>query len=147
MAFTPFTKLLHAYYPDAGCGSLVIQTEFNTRCTYRVPMATIQLKYLEPDVFETLSGLGLKFFLGIGPWGVLPELVDWFLTGYNPETSHVRMPAFVDASPVEFQFIVADVCTTLQLSGDGLPFRTTRSPSVVPNIIPTVYAEYAGREG
>ena len=148
MASTPFTKLLHAYYPDAGCGSLVIQTEFNnTRCTYRVPTATTQLKYLEPDVFETLSQLGLKFFLGIGPWGVLPELVDQFLTSYNPETGHVRMPAFADTPPVEFQFTVADVCTTLQLPGDGLPFRTTRSPSVVPSIIPTVYAEYAGREG
>ena len=77
MVSTPFTKLLHAYYTDAGSGSLVIQTEFNNmRCTYRVPTPTTQLKYLKPDVFETLSRLGLKFFLGIGPWGVLPELVD-----------------------------------------------------------------------
>ena len=56
MASTPFTKLLHAHYPDAGCGSLVIQAEFNnTRCTYRVPTTATQLKYLEPDVFDSLS--------------------------------------------------------------------------------------------
>mgnify|MGYP000308879683 FL=1 len=57
------------------------------------------------------------------------------------------MPAFADAPPVEFQFTAANVCTTLQLPGDGLPFRTTRSPTFVPNIIPTVYAEHARREG
>ena len=92
MASTQFIKLLHAYYPDAGCGSLVIPAEFNnTRCTYRVPTTTTQLKYLEPNMFDTLSRLGLKFFLGIGPWGVLPELVNRFLTGYNPNTSHVDM--------------------------------------------------------
>ena len=114
MASTPFTKLLHAYYPDAGCGSLVIQEEFNnTRCTYRVPTAATQLKYLEPDVFDTLSRLGLKFFMGIGPWGVLPELINWFLAGYNPDTRKVRMQAFADATLIEFQFNVADICTTL----------------------------------
>ena len=72
MASTPFIKLLHAYYPDASCAPLVVQDEFkNTRCTYRVPTAATQLKYLELDDFSTLSQLGLKFFLGIGPWGVL----------------------------------------------------------------------------
>ena len=148
MASTPFTKLLHAYYPDAGCGSLVIQEEFNnTRCTYRVPTAATQLKYFEPDVFDTLSRLGLKFFLGIGPWGVLPELINWFLAGYNPDTGKVRMHAFADATPIEFQFNVADVCMTLHLPVDGTPFRTTKSPGVVPTIIPAAYSEYSGREG
>ena len=69
MTSTPFTKLLHPSYPDAGCGSLVIQDEFNnTRCTYRVPTAATHLMYLEPDVFDTLSRVSLKFFLGIDPW-------------------------------------------------------------------------------
>ena len=143
-----FIKLLHAYYPDAGCGSLVIPAVFNnTRCTYRVPTAATQLKYLEPDVFATLSRLGLKFFLGIGPWGVLPELVNRFLIGYNPDTGHVNMQPFVDSPPVAFQFTAADVCATLHLPLEGAPFRTTRTPGVVPGIIPVAYAEYSGREG
>ena len=148
MASTPFIKLVHVYYPDTGCGSFVIPVEFNnTRCAYRIPATTPQLKYLDPDMFDTLSQLGLKFFLRIGPWGVLPELAKQFLAGYNPDTGHVRMHTFADTTPVEFQFTVTNLCATLHLLVDGIPFRTTKTHAVIPNIIPAAYTEYSGREG
>ena len=46
MASTPFTKLLHTHDPDASCGSLVIQAEFNnTRCTYRASSSSSGLAF------------------------------------------------------------------------------------------------------
>ena len=111
MEATPFTKLLHAYYLDASCGFLLVQDEFNnTRFIYQVPIVATQLKYLELDVFSALSQLGLEFFFRIAPCSVLPELVNWFLTGYKPDSGHVRMQAFADVAPIEFKFNAADVC-------------------------------------
>ena len=144
-----FVKLLHCFFPDPGCGTLVFRNTFNTttECTYRVATAATQLHFQDPDVFRTLSGLGLRFFLGIGPWGVHPELVNEFLAGYDHRTATVIMQAFKDAAPIEFQFTVADIRDTLHLPSDGLPFRTTKSPCVVPHIIPEAYKQYKGREG
>ena len=57
------------------------------------------------------------------------------------------MHAFADSPPIKFQFNVVDVCTMLHLPVDGIPFHTTRSPGVTPNIIPTIYTEYSDCEG
>ena len=143
MASIPFTKLLHTHNPHASYVSLVIQAEFNnTRCTYWVTTATTQLKYLEPDVFDTLSRLGLKFFLEIGPWGYFPS----WSTGSSQDTisrlvmfasTPLRIFPLSSSSSTSSMFALPYICrwTEFPFTPRGPPVSPpTSSPPSTPSI-------------